>query len=76
MTDLVIRALDESDAHLFATLPDPLRAADAYGRIAYRPDWKRVALRDGRAIARAVWWGGPEDTEPLVVEWFDFADGE
>ncbi|MFI1920985.1 GNAT family N-acetyltransferase [Streptomyces sp. NPDC020377] len=76
MTDLVIRALDESDVHLFDTLPDPLRAADAFGRITYRPDWKRVALRDGRVVARAVWWGGPEDTEPLVVEWFDFADGE
>ncbi|WP_329223218.1 GNAT family N-acetyltransferase [Streptomyces sp. NBC_01485] len=76
MTDLVIRALDESDVQLFDTLPDPLRAAEAFGRVTYRPDWKRVALRDGRVVARAVWWGGPDDTEPLVVEWFDFADGE
>lgn len=76
MTDLVIRALDESDVHLFDTLPDPLRAAEAFRHATYRPHWKRVALRDGRVVARAAWWGGPDDTEPLTVEWFDFADGE
>lgn len=76
MTDLVIRALDERDVHVFDTLPDPLRAAEALRRAAYRPEWKRVALRDGRVVARAAWWGGPDDSEPLSVEWFDFADGE
>ncbi|MDQ0688171.1 GNAT superfamily N-acetyltransferase [Streptomyces achromogenes] len=76
MTDLVIRALDESDVHLFDTLPDPLRAAEAFRHATYRPHWKRVALRDGRVVARAAWWGGPDDREPLTVEWFDFADGE
>ncbi|KUN86160.1 GNAT family N-acetyltransferase [Streptomyces griseoruber] len=76
MTDLVIRALDERDIHLFDTLPDPLGNAEAFRNAAYRPHWKRVALRDGRVVARAAWWGGPDDTEPLTVEWFDFADGE
>ncbi|GAV40939.1 GNAT family N-acetyltransferase [Streptomyces acidiscabies] len=76
MTDLVIRALDESDVHLFDTLPDPLRAAEALGHVTHRPDWKRVALRDGRVVARAVWWGGPDDAEPLTSQWLDFADGE
>ncbi|MFI9544027.1 GNAT family N-acetyltransferase [Streptomyces sp. NPDC052016] len=76
MTDLVIRALDERDVHLFDTLPDPLRAAEAFRNATYRPEWKRVALRDGRVVARAAWWGGPDDTEPLSAEWFDFADGE
>jgi GNAT superfamily N-acetyltransferase len=76
VTDLVIRALDESDVHLFDTLPDPLSAAEAFRNVTYRPDWKRVALRDGRVVARAAWWGGPDDAEPIVVEWFDFADGE
>ncbi|MCX4767124.1 GNAT family N-acetyltransferase [Streptomyces sp. NBC_01275] len=76
MTDPVIRALDESDVHLFDALPDPLRAAEAFAGAVYRPQWKRVALRDGRVVARAAWWGGPDDTEPLCVEWFDFADGE
>lgn len=76
MTDPVIRALHESDVHLFDTLPDPLRAAEAFAQAQYRPEWKRVALRDGRVVARAAWWGGPDDTEPRTVEWFDFADGE
>ncbi|MFI2433487.1 GNAT family N-acetyltransferase [Streptomyces sp. NPDC018693] len=76
MTDLVIRALDERDVHLFDTLPDPLRAGEAHRLVRYRPDWKRVALRDGRVVARAAWWGGPDDSEPLTAEWFDFADGE
>lgn len=76
MTGPVIRALDASDAHLFHTLPDPLRAHEAFGGAHYRPEWKRVALRDGRVVARAAWWGGPEDTEPRTVEWFDLADGE
>ncbi|MFF6803237.1 hypothetical protein ACFY88_14040, partial [Streptomyces sp. NPDC012616] len=57
-------------------MPDPLRAAEAFRHATYRPHWKRVALRDGRVVARAAWWGGPDDSEPLTVEWFDFADGE
>ncbi|HEY8980357.1 MAG TPA: GNAT family N-acetyltransferase [Streptomyces sp.] len=76
MTDLVIRALDETDAHLFDTLPDPLRAAEALRTAVYRPGWKRVALRDGRVVARGAWWGGPDDSEPLTLPWFDVADGE
>ncbi|MEU1511690.1 GNAT family N-acetyltransferase [Streptomyces sp. NPDC005811] len=76
MTDLVIRALDERDIHLFDTLPDPLGNAEAFPNATYRPHWKRVALRDGRVVARAAWWGGPDDDEPVTVEWFDFADGE
>ncbi|WP_432118216.1 GNAT family N-acetyltransferase [Streptomyces sp. bgisy032] len=76
MTDPVIRALDASDAALFDTLPDPLGAREGHRRTRHRPDWKRVALRDGRVVARGAWWGGPDDTEPLNVNWFDVADGE
>ncbi|CAM5546718.1 GNAT family N-acetyltransferase OS=Streptomyces tendae OX=1932 GN=GUR47_04850 PE=4 SV=1 [Streptomyces tendae] len=76
MTDLVIRALDASDAHLFDTLPDPLSAREGHRRTIHRPDWKRVALRDGIVVARAAWWGGPDDTEPVNVNWFDVAEGE
>ncbi|MCL7424944.1 GNAT family N-acetyltransferase [Streptomyces sp. NPDC057806] len=76
MTDLVIRTLDASDAHLFDALPDPLGASEAHRTTVHRPDWKRVALRDGRVVARGAWWGGPDDAEPMLVNWFDVAEGE
>ncbi|WP_406449589.1 GNAT family N-acetyltransferase [Streptomyces sp. NBC_01622] len=76
MTDLVIRALDENDAHLFDALPDPLGARAAHRLTIWRPDWQRVALRDGTVVARAAWWGGPDDSEPLAVDCFDLIEGE
>ncbi|MFC8672311.1 GNAT family N-acetyltransferase [Streptomyces griseorubiginosus] len=76
MADLVIRALDESDAHLFDALPDPLGARESHRLTRHRPDWKRVALRDGRVVARGAWWGGPDATAPLNINWFDVAEGE
>ncbi|MEU3859946.1 GNAT family N-acetyltransferase [Streptomyces sp. NPDC028722] len=76
MTDLVIRTLDASSAALFRTMPDPLALAEKHRSTRYRPDWQRVALRDGRTVARAAWWGRPEDLEPLVINWFDVAEGE
>ncbi|MEW2611343.1 GNAT family N-acetyltransferase [Streptomyces sp. NPDC047880] len=76
MTDVVIRALDSSDAALFDTLPDPLGARENHRLTRHRPDWKRVALRDGRVVARGAWWGGPDDTEPVNLNWFDVAEGE
>ncbi|MCX4820040.1 GNAT family N-acetyltransferase [Streptomyces sp. NBC_01142] len=76
MTDLVIRALTSSDAHLFDTLPDPLGVGSALALATHRPDWKRVALRDGKVVARAAWWGGPDDESPVNVNWFDVAEGE
>ncbi|MEV7809521.1 GNAT family N-acetyltransferase [Streptomyces flaveolus] len=76
MTDVVIRTLDESSAHLFRTMPDPLALSDKHRSTHYRPDWQRIALRDGRTVARAAWWGRPEDPEPLVINWFDVAEGE
>ncbi|MFF0724881.1 GNAT family N-acetyltransferase [Streptomyces sp. NPDC004134] len=76
MTDTVIRALTESDAHLFDALPDPLAACETHRRTRFRTEWKRVALRDGRVVARGAWWGGPDDAEPLSVNWFDVAEGE
>ncbi|MFE6200768.1 GNAT family N-acetyltransferase [Streptomyces sp. NPDC057838] len=76
MTEPVIRALDASDAALFDTLPDPLGAREGHRLTRHRPEWKRVALRDGRVVARGAWWGGPDDTEPVNINWFDVADGE
>jgi hypothetical protein len=76
MTELVIRALSESDAHFFDLLPDPLGVGRALSRATHRPDWKRVALRDGKVVARAAWWGGPDDETPVNLNWFDIAEGE
>jgi GNAT superfamily N-acetyltransferase len=76
MTDLVIRALDEREAPLFDALPDPLGARESHRLTRHRPDWKRVALRDGKVAARGAWWGGPDDTAPVNVNWFDVAEGE
>ncbi|NEC46150.1 GNAT family N-acetyltransferase [Streptomyces sp. SID8016] len=85
MTDLVIRALTTSDAHLFHALQDAsLVGRGAFGhRYApvaeggeYHPDWTWVALRDGTVVARAAWWAAPDDTAPVALDWFDFADGE
>ncbi|MFF9473965.1 GNAT family N-acetyltransferase [Streptomyces roseolus] len=76
MTDLVIRALSASDAPLFDALPDPLGAREGHRRTRFRPDWKRVALRDGEVVARGAWWGGPDDPKPVNINWFDVAEGE
>ncbi|MEV0124014.1 GNAT family N-acetyltransferase [Streptomyces sp. NPDC050703] len=76
MTDVVIRALSASDAQLFDALPDPLGAREGHRRTRFRPEWKRVALRDGEVVARGAWWGGPDDSEPMNINWFDVAEGE
>ncbi|MFB6517081.1 GNAT family N-acetyltransferase [Streptomyces sp. NPDC056401] len=76
MTDPVIRTLSTSDAHLFDALPDPLGAREGHRRTRFRPDWKRVALRDGEVVARGAWWGGPDDEQPVNINWFDVAEGE
>ena len=37
----------------------------------YRPEWTYVALDDGRVVARAAWWAGPDDAQPRTLDWFD-----
>ncbi|MFD8010616.1 GNAT family N-acetyltransferase [Streptomyces sp. NPDC058955] len=76
MTGLVIRTLSANDAPLFDALPDPLGARENHRRTRFRPEWKRVALRDGEVVARGAWWGGPDDAEPVNINWFDVAEGE
>lgn len=76
MTNPVICALSASDAHLFDALSDPLGAREGHRRTQFRPDWKRVALRDGEVVARGAWWGGPDDSESVNINWFDVAEGE
>ncbi|MDT0266303.1 GNAT family N-acetyltransferase [Streptomyces sp. DSM 44915] len=91
MTELVIRPLAANEsAALFHSLKLPdaglvgrellaapydtfeLRAAGGD----YRPDWTWLALRDGEVVARAAFWGGPDDERPRALDWFDFTDPE
>jgi hypothetical protein len=77
--DVTIRSLAAGELHLFDTLildgpalGPPARdflatAADHH----YRPEWTWVAERDGRLVARAAWWGGPDDAHPFALDWFD-----
>ena len=85
MSDLVLRPLVAGESALFTSLPATDRIGrplvgqhfallDAGGE--YRPEWSWVALRDGKVVARAAWWGKPGDAEPLALDWLDFAEGE
>lgn len=86
MTGLVIRALVEDEARaMFTSLSDPGLVGRAllgrpYSTLAeggeYRPDWTWVALRGETVVARAAFWGGPDDEKPVLLDWFDFAPGE
>ena len=50
------------------------RYAEIAARGTYRPANTWVALRDGVVVARAAWWGRPQDDAPVVLDWFDFTD--
>ncbi|SEK57633.1 GNAT family N-acetyltransferase [Nonomuraea pusilla] len=83
MSHLVIRPLDQGEEELFLSRPDPdllgllpthfgYRTLSSEGQ--YRPEWSWVALRHGLVVARAGWWGGPYDTTPRSLDFFDFDD--
>lgn len=83
--DLVIRPLGEGEEGLFDSLRDPglvgfAAFGDSYLNMAargeYRPEWCWVALREGNVVARAAWWGGPDDEAPKALDWFDFSDAD
>jgi GNAT superfamily N-acetyltransferase len=83
VTGLVIRPLAPGEEPLFDSLADPGlvgpaalggRYVDGIARGTYRPANTWVALRDGLVVARAAWWGRPEDGAPAVLDWFDFTD--
>jgi len=85
MSDLLIRPLVAGETQLFNSLSDPglvgralaghdFALTDEGGE--YRPEWSWVALREGTVVARAAWWAGPDDTEPVTLDWFDFTDAD
>jgi ribosomal protein S18 acetylase RimI-like enzyme len=82
---LELRPLTAGEEDLFLSLPDPALVGfqsvgrdyrELVGLRQYRPEWTWVALRDGVVVARAAWWGGPDDEAPVALDWLDFADGE
>jgi RimJ/RimL family protein N-acetyltransferase len=85
VTDLVIRPLAAGEEPLFDSLADPglvgpgasgSRYSDGIARGTYRPANTWVALRNGVVVARAAWWGRPDQGTPAVLDWFDFTDQE
>ncbi|WP_338701674.1 GNAT family N-acetyltransferase [Streptomyces sp. Q6] len=83
--DLVIRALTDGepskgDTALFHSMDDPGLVGRVITGVDYRtfaeggdydPARTWVALRAGRVVARAAWWGAPDDAEPVNLNWFD-----
>jgi GNAT superfamily N-acetyltransferase len=85
MTDVVVRPLVAGEEDLFLSLTEPaLVGIQSAGRDyreltklgQYRPEWTWVALRGDRVVARAAWWGGPDEEKPIALDWLDFDDGE
>jgi RimJ/RimL family protein N-acetyltransferase len=82
---LELRPLVAGEEDLFLSITEPaLVGVQSIGRDyrelvglrQYRPEWTWIALRDNKVVARAAWWGGPEDDAPLALDWLDFVDGE
>ncbi|PZO59448.1 MAG: GNAT family N-acetyltransferase [Leifsonia xyli] len=46
--------------------PDRYRAES--GTDNYRPGWSWLAVRDGRPVARALWWGGTDAAAPSTLD--------
>ncbi|ROS69053.1 acetyltransferase (GNAT) family protein [Curtobacterium sp. PhB172] len=46
--------------------PDRYRAES--GTDNYRPGWSWLAVRDGRPVARALWWGGADAEVPSTLD--------
>jgi RimJ/RimL family protein N-acetyltransferase len=85
MTELVVRPLVAGEEELFLSLIEPaLVGVQSVGRDyrellglrQYRPEWTWVALRGDRVVARAAWWGAPDEAKPIALDWLDFVDGE
>jgi ribosomal protein S18 acetylase RimI-like enzyme len=83
MTDVVVRPLLAGEEELFLSLVEPaLVGIQSVGRDyrelterrEYRPEWTWVALRGDRVVARAAWWGAPEEDEPKALDWLDFEE--
>ena len=78
-SNITIRPLTATDLDRFVALEGPSYGPPGRDFLAtaaanhYRPHWTWVAERDGRVVARAAWWGAPDDEYPIALDWFDLA---
>ncbi|WP_020520679.1 GNAT family N-acetyltransferase [Catelliglobosispora koreensis] len=79
MNDLEIKYLSADDIPLFLSYdgePTPGVGAEHrdyqefLAKREYRPEWTWVALRDGKVLARASFWGPPDHEQPFSLDWF------
>ncbi|OIH98045.1 MULTISPECIES: N-acetyltransferase [unclassified Curtobacterium] len=65
---------DDREALLAFSTREPVAwtGADRYRAEAatrnHRPEWSWLAVRDGRPVARAVWWGGADAAAPSTLD--------
>jgi RimJ/RimL family protein N-acetyltransferase len=77
--ETTIRPLTVADIDRFLALEGPAFGPPGRDFLAtaaenhYRPHWTWVAERDGLVVARAAWWGAPDDEHPIALDWFDLA---
>jgi RimJ/RimL family protein N-acetyltransferase len=80
LSDLTLRPLEPGELDRFLALDAP--GAPSFGppgrdflataaQHHYRPEWTWIAERSDRVVARAAWWGSPDDDHPYALDWFD-----
>jgi RimJ/RimL family protein N-acetyltransferase len=78
-SEITIRPLTAGDLDRFLALEGPAFGPPGRDFLAtasknhYRPHWTWIAERGGRVVARAAWWGAPDDEHPIALDWFDLA---
>lgn len=76
-SEITIRPLTVADLDRFLDLEGPAYSPPGRDFLVtaaanhYRPHWTWVAERDGQVLARAAWWGAPDDAHPIALDWFD-----
>nr|WP_225821755.1 GNAT family N-acetyltransferase [Streptomyces sp. TML10] len=84
MSEVIVRPLEAGESGLFESFAHPAPPGtgpdqDSYRERAaqgqYRPEWTWVVQEDGVTVARAAFWGLPEDRHPFQLTFFDPGDG-
>jgi ribosomal protein S18 acetylase RimI-like enzyme len=84
MPELIIRPLRQGETPLFLSYPFARQpgmwetARDYEALLAsnqYRPEHTWVALEDGVVVARACFWAGREDKQPVSLDWLEAEPG-